>query len=404
MRFPFRRLPACHSCPCKIALILVIILLAIEIAYLFDFLHKIAKKSRCRSLNRIHSSIEQYPVGIYCVICTITIFQLYIQQNSPRIEEKPLNWINFTYAIQPKLRCPDKFDVALIVHSKVDNFHQRARFRKKYLSKKWVNFQIIRLNYFYQKRIRTLFVVSQNESYHDKLMKEARRFDDILAVSGISEHYHNISHKSRSWITWLNTNCSGSEVILKIDDDVQLNIEGLTHLLNIFDKNKSLILCRLLRSGQVVRNRKSKWFLSKDEYASNSLGTYCQGMAYIISSNLLPTMVENMKKVQYLWVRICFLLKAVNCDCSKFGLITNWQILYSIKRVSKQKLSIFLIQKLTLKMDDWYVTRALMNSTKATYVDIGNHYLNINGQADLDAFHSRNRSTSLSIIFGHFRK
>jgi hypothetical protein len=195
------------------------------------------------------------------------------------------------------------------------------------------------------------------------------QFDDLLVIDGISEHYHNITHKTRAWLTWINKNCSGSEIILKIDDDVQINMEGLVNLFNLFNKHSSLILCRLLRSGQVVRNPNSKWFLSKNEYKSSSLGNYCQGAAYIISSNLIPKMVDNIKRVQYLWVRLVIPIK-----------ISNFQ------------------------MDDWYVTRALMNSTKAIYVDIGNHYANINNRSELATFFDRNLTKFHSIIFEHFRK
>jgi hypothetical protein len=122
--------------------------------------------------------------------------------------------------------------------------------------------------------------VAASSKYHDRLEKEAKHFDDLLVINGINEHYHNITHKTRAWISWIHKKCRNPTIIFKCDDDVQLNIHGLIRLFYLFDNQDSLITCRLLRSGQVVRNPKSKWFLSKREYSQSTLGTYCQGMAF----------------------------------------------------------------------------------------------------------------------------
>lgn len=144
--------------------------------------------------------------------------------------------------------------------------------------------------------------MANDQKYQDQLRVESNKFDDLLVIDCINENYHNITHKTRAWITWLNNNCSNTKIIFKCDDDIQLNLDGLLSLFNLFNNQRSLILCRLYRAGQVVRNSKSKWFLSKHEYNESSLGTYCQGMSYLLSADLLPKMMENLEKVQYLWV------------------------------------------------------------------------------------------------------
>lgn len=54
-------------------------------------------------------------------------------------------------------------------------------------------------------------------------------------------------------------------------------------------------------------------------------------------------------------------------------------------------------------MDDWYVTKALMNSTNALYTDIGQHFVSTNNEAELMSFLKQNASNRMAPIFGHFR-
>lgn len=63
-------------------------------------------------------------------------FQLQRYQKYPIISAEPLNWINFTFAIQPKIRCVEKLNAIFIVHSRVENFERRSYFRNTYLNDK----------------------------------------------------------------------------------------------------------------------------------------------------------------------------------------------------------------------------------------------------------------------------
>ncbi|VDK27157.1 unnamed protein product [Anisakis simplex] len=87
-----------------------------------------------------------------------------------------------------------------------------------------------------------------------------------------------------------------------MDDDVLMDNEAVMRLLKKFPSGKNSILCRTFTSNVVTRHPKSKWYLSYKEYAGKTLSMYCQGMAYILSGDLIPQMHSNIQKVQYLWV------------------------------------------------------------------------------------------------------
>uniref|UniRef100_A0A1I7W6V1 Hexosyltransferase n=1 Tax=Heterorhabditis bacteriophora TaxID=37862 RepID=A0A1I7W6V1_HETBA len=97
-------------------------------------------------------------------------------------------------------------------------------------------------------------------------------------------------------------------------------------------------------------------YLSRNEYSLNDLGTYCQGMAYLFSGDQINTMSENIDKIQFLW------------------------------------------------MDDWYVTRGLLNGTNTTIFNIGEHYFATNSESELKvALDRRKKNNTYRSIFGHFR-
>ncbi|KAH7680260.1 Protein F48F7.3 [Aphelenchoides avenae] len=141
-----------------------------------------------------------------------------------------------------------------------------------------------------------------------------------------------------------------------MDDDVHVDVDGVLRLIDDFRRHKNVVLCRVFEHGSVVRNAASKWHLSPDEYAHSTLGTYCQGMAYAFSADLLSAMYRKLKRVQYLW------------------------------------------------MDDWYVTNGLLNGSKALYIDINKHFLSTNTEDELDVMlNNDSQAASKRVLFAHFR-
>ncbi len=52
----------------------------------------------------------------------------------------------------------------------------------------------------------------------------------------------------------------------------------------------------------VMRDEKSKWFISKSDYESDYFSQYCSGSAYIISGDLIYPMYQNSFQTRFFWV------------------------------------------------------------------------------------------------------
>ncbi|CAI2355756.1 unnamed protein product [Caenorhabditis sp. 36 PRJEB53466] len=240
-----------------------------------------------------------------------------------------------------ELHCDFKNKTVIIVHSHVNHTKLRA-YQRSTFTRKWLD----------RNNAIMYFVVASEDS--SNIDDEMEKFGDVLQVDAV-ENYHNITYKAIYWIRELAKCEHGPKIIVKIDDDVHTDLIGLQFLMKRYYTLDDFIACRVLPNGQVVRNPASKWYLSKDEYKFNNLGTYCQGMAYLISGNLLPIIHGNIEKSQILW------------------------------------------------MDDWYVTRSLIRDYKISYYSLDQHIMSPNSESELKDGLKNVRKQRYRTIFAHFR-
>ncbi|KAI1707951.1 galactosyltransferase domain-containing protein [Ditylenchus destructor] len=263
------------------------------------------------------------------------------QEEEHRLKKFPQNLIDIKFLKEPERICStNQYDVIFVVHSKNSNFKERNFLRDKYFKKASDKAM---------KSSQTIFVVSvqnANQTVITNIMNESKSFEDMLIIENVSDDYHRLVYKSSRY---------SPKHIVKMDDDVQVNIPALLEELQHFERQKKFVLCRVFQNGQISRNPQSKWFLSKTEYENSDLGLYCQGMAYVFSLDLLAKLYSNIYKVQYLW------------------------------------------------MDDWYVTHALMNGTGAIFFDISPHIISLESKTMAENLTLSDHFKRYQPLFGHFR-
>ena len=76
------------------------------------------------------------------------------------------------------------------------------------------------------------FILGQTNDTHvqTRIEKESRAHGDILQVQ-IMDEYFDLAVKGVAFYNWLNNNCAGVNFVLKVDDDVYVNIRQLVSLL-----------------------------------------------------------------------------------------------------------------------------------------------------------------------------
>ncbi len=206
---------------------------------------------------------------------------------------------HFAYIINPMLSC-SRLDVFLFVfiHSSVDHFDNRIKIRQTWGSiKKFNNLTVTKV---------FLLGKTQNSTLQSLVVTEAWKHKDIIQGNFI-DHYRNLTYKHVMGHRWITEHCSHVKNVIKIDDDVFLNIPNALKFLtkdNYFkreDTEYDAIYCSRRIHGGPMRTD-GKWFVTKEEYPGNLYPTWCQGFGYIVKPRLSKRLYEISEEVGFFWI------------------------------------------------------------------------------------------------------
>lgn len=188
--------------------------------------------------------------------------------------------------------------IVIYVHSAPDNIKRRMALRDT-----WAN-----RDHLEPLKARTVFVMGivNNERTMDAVSLESERYGDILQGNFLDE-YKNLTLKALITLTWLSENCLHANYILKTDDDIVANIEPLTVQLRTlqhhnYGLDNGLVLCRVWNGMHVIRDVRSKWYVSNKEFRRDIFPLYCSGAAFIMSSDVVDRLLVASKNTAFLWV------------------------------------------------------------------------------------------------------
>ncbi|ELT87093.1 hypothetical protein CAPTEDRAFT_138513 [Capitella teleta] len=179
------------------------------------------------------------------------------------------------------------------VHTGADHYRRRAVIRQTWGDiKRFPN-------------MRVLFVMGKTnniKSMQDALQFESTAYGDILEED-FEDTYHNLTFKGIAGLKFISHYCNNVKYILKTDDDVFVNMYTLqNHLMQLegaaFTKN--LILCSV--SWKTDVRRAGKWAIPKEMYTEDLYPPYCQGLSYVLSTDVAPKLYDASFFVKFFWV------------------------------------------------------------------------------------------------------
>ena len=128
------------------------------------------------------------------------------------------------------------------------------------------------------------------------LTSEIIMHNDILVLDFV-DTYKNLTIKSLSsfYFTQLVYNTTW---ILKCDDDMFINIYKIITLIKVwFFRQERIMFGHCSSHIPVSRNRKDKYFVSKENYPNKTFPRYCFGTAYILSNKALQIILTSNKNI-----------------------------------------------------------------------------------------------------------
>lgn len=222
--------------------------------------------------------------------------EVYHFANEKVVVDGPVNPHPFTFTMNPSKLCKN-LNVFLLVyiHSHPDNFDRRQIVRET-----WGNVSL------YEKQtVIRVFVMGQTENTaHKHLLKmESLHYNDIIQEDFL-DTYRNLTYKAVGALKWVTTYCSHAKMILKADDDAFVNMFVLLRHLQSRLKHGSYgqrtLACNAWYKSKVDRN--GKWAVSVAERRHPFWPTFCQGLAYIMSPDVVSALYTISFDVPYLWM------------------------------------------------------------------------------------------------------
>ncbi|KAL6264813.1 hypothetical protein P5V15_004908 [Pogonomyrmex californicus] len=139
--------------------------------------------------------------------------------------------------------------------------------------------------------------VSQNA-----LLDESRRFNDILQGDFV-DTYRNLTRKHLIGLQWAANNCKGVKYIMKMDDDIVINVYGVLEKLRSGIIEENSLAGYVLKNMIPVREPANKWYVSKAEYAGNIYPDFVSGWLYILHSWVANRLIDYAESFrEYFWI------------------------------------------------------------------------------------------------------
>ncbi|XP_037281041.2 beta-1,3-galactosyltransferase 5 [Rhipicephalus microplus] len=150
---------------------------------------------------------------------------------------------------------------------------------------------------------------TSNTDVSEEVRAEAECEGDLVLLDHV-DTYRNLTLKFIGATKWLTANhclSSSTNVVVKLDDDVLVNVFLLAyyverHMNAAETRNWRTIHCATSLYLKPFRDKNSKWFVTKEEYANDTYPPFCYGAAYLMKASVLVLLGEATGSVPFFWV------------------------------------------------------------------------------------------------------
>nr|CAD7449862.1 unnamed protein product [Timema bartmani] len=140
----------------------------------------------------------------------------------------------------------------------------------------------------------------------ESLKAEHGIYSDLI-VARFVDSYNNLTLKTVSMLEWVDTYCNKVEFILKTDDDMFINIPKLLSFLNKHSKDSKKIYGRLAKRWKPIRNKKSKYYVSAQQFSPSLFPDFTTGPAYLLTRDVIHDLYTKALQKTYLKLEDVFI-------------------------------------------------------------------------------------------------
>ncbi|BFY99189.1 hypothetical protein BsWGS_02229 [Bradybaena similaris] len=203
------------------------------------------------------------------------------------------------------------YDAVVIVHTAVTHFEHRQRYRDTY-----GNFGFTRP---YRLKIVFFLGLPSDPGWQSEILRENTQDGDTVQ-GNFTDTYQNLTYKAVMAYRWVSQNCRHIKVILKMDDDVILDVHRFFEefvLPPIYQQE--LIFCHIWTLAEVERT--GKWGISLQDYRGDYYPPYCSGFIVVVMPAIVEDLYETARDTPFLWLDDVFIYGVVRQEMKDVQLI-----------------------------------------------------------------------------------
>ncbi|NXI94095.1 B3GT5 galactosyltransferase, partial [Psophia crepitans] len=158
------------------------------------------------------------------------------------------------------------------------------------------------------KRLVTYFLLGStvNLSQQAEIAAESQKYKDIIQKN-FTDTYYNLTLKTMMGIEWIHRFCYQSSFVMKTDTDVFVNVFYLTELL-LRKKRTTRFFTGFLKLHEYpIRERESKWYVSREEYPGKTYPPFCSGTGYVLSTDVASQIYNVSESVSFIKLEDVFI-------------------------------------------------------------------------------------------------
>lgn len=127
---------------------------------------------------------------------------------------------------------------------------------------------------------------TSNQTVNDRIEQEQVIYGDIIRGKFI-DTYDNLTLKTISMLEWVDNYCPEVQFVLKTDDDMFINVSRLLAFMAKHSPEERAIFGRLARKWKPIRNKKSKYYISPQQYKPPVFPDFTTGPAYLFPGQIV---------------------------------------------------------------------------------------------------------------------
>ncbi|XP_071506565.1 beta-1,3-galactosyltransferase 1-like [Diadema antillarum] len=127
--------------------------------------------------------------------------------------------------------------------------------------------------------------MTSDDAVQSKIDQEYELYRDIVQEDMI-DSYQNLTRKTIMGLKWVTNHCRQAKFAIRIDDDVILNVPRIVDMLSKAPLH-NYTAGNALFTSPAIRDKNSKFYISKEFYPESIYPPYLTGQAYIMSTDLV---------------------------------------------------------------------------------------------------------------------